>query len=340
MSAPLATTAADPGGQRRLVRPDDPVGLGLSAVIHECTAADSRPAWALLAPGWAGDRCGPGEIFLPLAETLLAAPTVTVGRVLRFDVSGRGEAPGDYAASDLDAMVDDGLRALAVAALAVGADAKTPVDIHLIGMCSGGNVALGLAGLWARLAAGDESDLGHLTPEIKQTLRAVRVRSVQAVSTFPFQEMRPAELNQIRQAQNRRQTLGKLFRLESYKKLLTGRLNPTRILKNWFESEPGAGGAQGGDTGGEQVNRKQSRRDLLAGLGLYAKQYPGALQFVYADGDPEGVASIPVYEAFFQAMPATVPMRTLTGCNHNFYGRAARARLFLTLTQFCAGGSA
>jgi hypothetical protein len=297
----------------------------------------------VLTPGWAGDRCGPGEIFLPMTQSLLVAgkaasdPARAIGRVLRFDVHGRGEARGDYATSDLDAMVDDGLRALAVAAVGAGASESAPVNVHLIGMCSGGNVALGIAGLWARLQARDENDLAHLEPEAVVALRSVRLNSVQAISTFPFQEMRPEELNTIRQSQNRRRTLGKLFQAESYKKLLTGRLNPTRILKNWFESEPGAKtGEKSGESSEPAVNRKLARRDLLAGLAQFAHQQPGKLQFLYADGDPEGVASIPIYEAFFQEYQTQAKFLTLTGCNHNFYGQPARTKLFPALCGFIA----
>ncbi|MGH7144975.1 MAG: hypothetical protein ACREJ2_12730, partial [Planctomycetota bacterium] len=366
-SAALDTTALDEAAiRRRLVRPEDPGSFGLSAVLHEpaaqtpadpaaataATTTGARADWALLVPGWAGDRCGPGEIFLPLAADLLAAPDLPIGRVLRFDVRGRGEAPGDFAASDLDAMVDDGLYALALAAALVGASPTAPVRVHLIGMCSGGNVALGVAGLWQRLQAGDEQDLRHLAPAALARLRAVTLASVQAVSTFPFQEMRPAELNAIRRGENRRKTIAKLFRADSYKKLFTGKLNPTRILKNWFEAEPGAASGTAATSaaatkasagtgssataptdGAPPVNRKQSRRDLLEGLAQFAQAHAHALQFLYADGDPEGVASIPVYKAFFQALPAAPKFVTLPGCNHNFYGAPARAHLFPALLR-------
>ncbi|HTL51111.1 MAG TPA: hypothetical protein VL860_00905 [Planctomycetota bacterium] len=353
MTAALARTANATTGagveRRRLLEPGGLGSFGLAGVLHDTpAAAGGAPAtYAVLAPGWAGDRCGPGEIFLPMAGALLNISKATatspaksppIGHVVRFDVAGRGEAPGDYGTSDLDAMVDDGLRALAVAAQDAGATPGSPVPVHLIGMCSGGNLALGVAGLWARLQSRDENDLAHLAPEVVVALRAVRLVSVQAISTFPFQEMRPEDLNTIRRSENRRKTLGKLFQAESYKKLLTGKLNPTRILKNWFEAEPGAakGSSGGSDDGPEPVNRKLSRRDLLAGLVLYARQSPGALQFVYADGDPEGVASIPVYEAFFKEHEAQVKFQTLSGCNHNFYGQPAREKLFPTLCGFIA----
>ena len=339
-SPTLQPSAQDGAFVRRLIHAGGSGGvhgLGLSGVIHERTEATGHSnVWVVLAPGWAGDRCGPGEIFVAMAAALLS--TTRIGHVLRFDVHGRGEAGGEYAESDLDAMVDDGLRAMALPALESGAveGGNPPPEIHLIGMCSGGNVALGAAGLWARIQAQDETDLRHLPPEVVVALRATKLASVQAISTFPFQEMRPEELNSIRQHENRRKTLAKLFQPESYKKLLSGKLNPTRIMKNWFETEPGA---KGSEEAGEKRNLKLSRRDLLDGIGKYS----GPLHFLYADGDPEGTASIPVFQAYFNeaategAKVESKPSFTvLDGCNHNFYGLSARAKLCAQLAKVLA----
>src|SRR5206468_782386 len=105
--------------------------IGLPQTIHEPLKAVPRGVVCLI-PGWSGTRSGPADILTFLADELAGAGF----KAVRTDLPGRGDADGEFSACDLDTMI-----AAASATLLEQAIAGTPK--YLLGMCSGGNVALG-----------------------------------------------------------------------------------------------------------------------------------------------------------------------------------------------------
>ena len=79
--------------------------------------------------------------------------------------------------------------------------------------------------------------------------------------------------------------------------------------------------------------------DLGAGKTTFVRGLAAGL----CGGDPEGTASIPVFQAYFNeaategAKVESKPSFTvLDGCNHNFYGLSARAKLCAQLAKVLA----
>jgi len=84
--------------------------------------------------GWSGNRKGPQSIL-----TKLARHTATLGTpTLRFDLRGRGESQGDGLNSNLISMAED----LKTSVQQLQQQTNTNKTI-LVGLCSGGNVAIG-----------------------------------------------------------------------------------------------------------------------------------------------------------------------------------------------------
>ena len=108
------------------------------AILHQ-PAADSGPGTAVLfLHGWSGDRAGPHRMFVKLARNLTGLGFIC----LRVDFSGRGDSEGETAAASIESMVADAGQALAFLR-------AQPLcrEVVLLGICSGGKVAIGTAAL-------------------------------------------------------------------------------------------------------------------------------------------------------------------------------------------------
>ena len=108
--------------------------------VLEVPEGEPRGA-VVIVHGWGGCRIGPHRILVQVARDLAASGLAA----LRFDISGRGDSQGEPLATDLDMMIADVRGAVA------WLRERTPgVPVGLLGMCSGGNVALASANrlLW------------------------------------------------------------------------------------------------------------------------------------------------------------------------------------------------
>jgi pimeloyl-ACP methyl ester carboxylesterase len=167
------------------------------------------------------------------------------------------------------------------------------------GICSGGNVALGLA-----------------------ASRPREVDAVVALSPLPFQPARGAKFERRRRWRNIKQYAAKALRVGTWVRLLRGEVNLERVGKNVTAREKPAGGER---------NLKDSARDIEKELLVWR----GRLLCVWGAGDEEGPAARRHFEALFAgdrgsaAVFAVVP-----GANHNFYGQAWRDELAERLRRF------
>ncbi|MFW6457029.1 MAG: dienelactone hydrolase family protein [Planctomycetota bacterium] len=236
-------------------------------------------AGVVLIHGWSGCRMGPHKILVQMGRHLNRRGIAT----LRFDLRGRGESHGDPFAADLDGMMSDGEAALDYL------KSKLPdeVALGLLGMCSGGNVALGI------LTERDD------------------VNATVCWSTYPFQSQRQTRQDVRRTGHFLKTYVKKVFRRETWEKLLKGAINYRMIWQVLF--------GHYGD-GDEERNARESVRDeqIVERLG----KYEGDLFFLFGDRDPEGTDAREIFEKFTSETGVCAEFEGIRGANHNFYSLA------------------
>lgn len=237
---------------------------------------DEARAGVVLVHGWSGCRTGPHRILVEASRRLNALGFAT----LRFDLSGRGESEGDPFAVTLDGMIDDTCAALDELESRLGPQPP----IGMLGMCSGGNVALGAV-----------------------TLRP-QVRAAACWSTYPFQSQRSRAQDVRRTGFFLKDYLAKAFRRETWKKLLGGTIDfrmVLRVLFGHYRKSQGPGGE----------NPKDSERDIVGAL----KNFQGRLLFVFGGRDPEAADARRTFDAFCLENGIPARFHEIEGANHNFY---------------------
>ena len=249
-------------------------GLRLAGILGRPDANAGNGV--VLVHGWSGYRIGPHRILARTARRLNAAGFAT----LHFDLRGRGDSAGDYDETDLDMMNEDTVAA--AQALKERAGCGT---VALLGICSGANVALGAATLDRSLAP------------------------VVAWSALPFQKQVTAKQRGARRRGALTSYARKLFRRETWRKLVAGRVNYKLVRK----------AVRGSDAVTRQGrNLKDSRRDILAELA----DYPGRVLFIHGSKDAEGMAGREHFQAFFADRPGQAEFHLVEGANHSFYSLA------------------
>jgi len=249
--------------------------MELHAVHHRPNARSGLAAGIVFASGWSGYCIGPHRMFVNAARRLAAEGY----HCLRLDFRGRGDSPGKKDDTDLDGMIDDmlaGVRYLRDNAVS---------EVFVLGICSGGNVTLGAASL-------DKSVGGLIlwsTPlfaPYKKKTEELRRTGFFLVEYFK-----------------------KLFRRETYAKLLAGKLNIRlifRILTGKGRGNPRAGGER---------NPKDSLRDIMTEL----KGYAGRALFIYGSADDEAAGAPEFYRKYCRENAIPAAFHTIEGANHSYY---------------------
>lgn len=269
----IRETGISPAGPFTLHRPATGISKGL----------------AVLLPGWSGPRTGPADVLVFLASKLAEHGW----SALRLDLPGRGDAPANESV-DLDSMI---------AAAAQGAQKVVPEASRrvLMGICSGGNVALGAAPLKS----------------------CAEFNAVVAISTFPFQPARTAQFDRLRRWKNIKRYASKAMSPSTWVRLFKGEINVDRVAKNMGATEKPADGR----------NLKDSTRDIEKEL----QNWKGAALFVWGGGDEEAPPARAHFEKLHAAgmgAPGRVVFHTVAGANHNFYGRGWREEMAREILGF------
>ena len=273
-------------GERRILSVT-PSGMALTTHLPLAQNSQKPKGDILLLPGWSGPRTGPAEILVYLASQLAAHGWVA----RRVDLPGRGDN-FEKIDAELDAMIDCAARAAALSA--------APRQHVALGICSGGNVALGAAAL----KHGPKFD------------------RVVAISTLPFQPARTKTFDQRRRSANLKRYVKKAFSPSTWTRLLKGEINTGRVLKNVSAQDRTAG-----------KNLKDSARDIEREL----RDWRGRALFVWGGGDEEAAPARTHFERLHQAglgEKGRVTFHTVAGANHNFYGRAWREELLKKILAF------
>jgi pimeloyl-ACP methyl ester carboxylesterase len=228
----------------------------------------------VILPGWGGTRYGPQRILWQTARAIAERGSTT----LRIDLRGRGDSTGDEAAT-LDGMIEDAVASVRWLRREHGVG-----RVHLVGICSGGNVALGAAGLL--------DDIG----------------TVVCWSLLPFMEHKTKAAKQGTPRTGLLLAMArKALRPETWRKLFRGEVNVK-----------GAAQVLAKDKEGDDAEkaRKTSARDILADL---AKGFTGDLRLLYGEKDPEAPGSQAFFEEWCRSHAVRVETAVILGAPHTYY---------------------
>jgi pimeloyl-ACP methyl ester carboxylesterase len=234
--------------------------------------AIGRDAALLFLHGWAGYRIGPHQMFTKMARRASAMGFPS----LAFDFRGRGDSEGDAMAASLSTMIGD----TRVAARSLRD--RTGIDkIALVGVCSGGEVALGA---------------GPLVPEV-DSMVLWSVPQVAADRTGAERAKRLAIIKEYG---------AKVLRRETWAKLVSGGLNFGMI---------GRALLRGGKGEREESTEEDKEIDWLRRF----IEFRGDILYIYGSNDPTTADCIAHYAALSKRAGRTFQHHTIEGANHSFY---------------------
>ena len=193
---------------------------------------------------------------------------------LRFDFRGRGESDGKTPDASIQSMVSD--ACVASECLRAETGVKSVV---LLGICSGGKVALSAAGQIA-----DAAGLVLWSCEPLGDLRTADVRLRKSASALAIYAR-------------------KLCRVETWRKLLTGRVNVGKVREAVLTSER------------PDDDERVWESEALKRFG----QFRGKALFVYGTRDPEAAPVDSRYREFCRTHGIVSSHHAVDGANHSFY---------------------
>jgi len=262
-------------------------GLTMRGVLH--MPASRGPAPVIMLSGWGGTRYGPNGILVEAARVLAED-----GRaVARFDFRGRGDSDGAVSEHDLKCHIED---ALAMADwVRDHVDERPPV---LLGICSGGEVAVGA------LFSGLDVD-------------SVCLWSAPVFAAEPTA------------ARRSRKRLGylldygrKALRPETWRKLLSGRVRFDIIRRV---------------LGGAGVHEKsEGEPEELGRSAVFTGRCGGAL-LVYGTADPVAQEAAIAYESLYGGAGCGSSLHVVEGANHGFYGLHWKTEVIRVTREWLAG---
>ena len=242
-------------------------------ILHRPPAGSRRgPSGVILLHGWSGCRLGPHRMFVKAARAL-SADGLTC---LRFDFRGRGESGGEATATTIAGMTRDAEHAVA-ALRAEGLE-----RITLLGICSGGKVAIGAA-----TACPSVTRLVLWSGEAMGNLRGAatgRRKTRDALKQYARKAMRPA-------------TWGKVIR---------GHVHTDLVRKAVLDHET--------PSDAETVQEAE----ILSAF----RRFRGDVLFVYGGNDPATREAADGYRRFCAENGIAHAFHAIAEANHSFYSLA------------------
>lgn len=228
----------------------------------------------LLLHGWSGYRIGPGQLLSETARELARNGFAAYS----FDFRGRGESELDVSQASLNSMIRDASRAAAILREQFGWEKFT-----LLGLCSGGEVAIG-------------ASLSH-----------TRIDSLALWSAPVFS----GAFDLARQARRSKNALQKyarkIFLPETWAKLFGGNLNWKIIMR-----------ALSGGRSNEDAAVEDKAPDTQSQMKAF-EAFAGKLLFIYGGNDPETPPSREFYQEFITRTQMPAAFHEIEGANHNYY---------------------
>jgi pimeloyl-ACP methyl ester carboxylesterase len=267
----------------RLVELTADDGQILRGVLHDPPGGTDLPP-VIMFSGWGGTRYGPNGMLVEAARRLAADGR----RVLRVDFRGRGDSDGAVDEHDLRAHIVDG-----AAMVRWSRDHLADVPPVLLGICSGGEVAVGCL------------------------FDGVDVDSVCLWSAPVFAAQATDERISAKRAGYLREYLRKLFRPETWRKLFAGEVR-FDIIRRVL----GRAGVH---------EKKEDEPEELSDESVYPARC-GAALMIYGTADPIAEEAIAAYEGLFGRTSCPVELHRIEGANHGFYALEWKHRVIdLTL---------
>ncbi len=260
-------------------------GQKLYGILHG--PETPRSTAVIFLHGWGTYRIGPHRIFVEAARRFASDGFTCV----RFDFRGRGESEGDLAGTALLDMIDDAKVAAKETRKLQGVS-----RIVLLGLCSGGEVAVG--------AAASNPDVDGLvllsTPLLGRQASAGRSEEVRKT------------------ANSAKSYWQKLFLPATWKKIFEFRVNYGVIFKILF-----------GHLGKKQAGKKMKEAELLEEF----NEFKGPCIFIYGDKDPDAAASESSYRKTC-AKNLKASFKTIKDANHNFYSAESSQELIGCVSEW------
>lgn len=269
-------------------------GANLVGILTRPAGSGAPRVGIVTAHGWSGYRIGPHGIVVDFARRAaeLGYPS------LRFDFRGRGDSEGEMEQANRASMIADCVCATSFLREQTGCE-----RVVLVGICAGSQVAIGAAAEGAR----PDALLLWSAPLSEQT------GEEQAV------------------AAKRRHFLGeyarKLCRPETWRKLVTGKLQPKKIAHV---------------LSGQQGRAAEDDRAVDLRCAARLADFGGPILFVYGTHDPITGVALPYYQRILAQRKEQVSVRLIEGANHSFYGTEWREQVLrqsLTWLQERFGGA-
>jgi len=229
-------------------------------------------------PGWTGTRYSPQRAFVLACGYAKKKGLST----MRFDFSGRGDSEGNTIDTTIDIMIDNAADIIEWLVAEQGIK-----QIHLIGLCSGGNIALGVAGMASC---------------------AKYIEKITCWSLLPFMEDKEKAKGQGTNRFKRfKELLVKLFSKEGFSKIIHREANIKSALQNVAKDKEG------------DKNEKRRKTSVRKILNDVSRHYTGDVHLIFGTKDPESAGSELFYREWFDRNRKGYKITKIKGAPHNFY---------------------
>ncbi|MDA3924162.1 MAG: alpha/beta hydrolase [Kiritimatiellae bacterium] len=266
-----------------LTMPESVPGMQLINIAKSCdsekniiraainTPISTPQAGVLFLPGWSGDRTGPHRLFMQLARKLNNSGYLC----MRPDFQGRGLSDGCHADASIASMAEDAAEALADLKERLPAD----MPIYVAAICSGCKVAITLAAKHPEI-----NKLLLLSAESMGSLRSSKTdsnKTKRALHTY----------------------IKKLTQLETWKKILTGKIQTKMVTKALVKHET------------RSDDESETEDYTLAKF----KSFSNPVHFVFGGSDPDASGSMAAYKAYCEDHSIPHSIHLIPHAGHSYY---------------------
>lgn len=245
----------------------------------------------LFSHGWSGVRCGPNGLLKRMADRLSEKGVAS----LRFDYAGRGESEGDGLAVSLRSQAEDLQRAAAFLRMETGIE-----NICICGLCSGGNVAIGV--------------LNKLRP----------VDRVALFSVYPFSDGDSFSRDAGRMVHYLKIYWHKMQSGATWKRFAQGELNFRQIghvlFGHFFKKKSKETSSSSNSPGkvSKATNTESRKTGDAPKTHLSNLSASTPVMMVYGSSDPDEEAAKAYFGNYAKTMKLPIHFERIEGANHNF----------------------